>query len=126
MSEKRIVWSPNDEDYNCESLGEVLDYLGGDEVVQPGRTVYFGEAVEGTYSRVTAADILDMIGDRAYDEGGEHAEDFPNVSDEAKAELELFLIQWQTKHCTPTWWTVPKTEQYVITAEDLAENGEPA
>lgn len=114
----KVVWSHDQETFNAESLGELLDTYGDE--MEPGRTVWFGNAVKPSTDFVEARDVLEQIADRAYDVGGEHAEGFPNITDEAEAELSAFLIAWQAKHCQPAFYTVEDVQEYRVTAEDLA------
>lgn len=56
--------------------------------------------------------IIEAMGERAYDECGECAEEFPDVTDEAKAELNAFLDAWADKHCEVRFWMADgKTEK---------------
>jgi hypothetical protein len=114
---QKIVWSRNGEDFNYDSLGDLIDSEGGD--IEAGDTVSFGVAVSPSANFVSADEVIDMIGDRAYDIAGEHADDFPCVTDEAKSELSSFLTEWQAKHCVPTFWTVRNVKEYKVTAEDI-------
>lgn len=121
MTSERIVWSHDNETFNCDGLGELLDIMSGSEELCAGRIVYFGETVEPRRVWVDAASVLEDIANRAYDDGGEHAEDFPDVAPEAAAELDAFLSEWQQKHCVPTWWGVRNVKEYTLTAEDVAD-----
>ncbi len=52
----------------------------------------------------SADDIIEDIGEYAVDTHGECAEDFPDVSDEAKAELAALLEAWSYKHLRVRFW----------------------
>lgn len=123
MTTERIVWSHDNETFNCTDLGELLDQMVCDEELQAGRVVYYGEPVEPRRIWVDADSVIEDIENRAYDDGGEHTEDFPNVSPEAKAELDAFLKEWQETHCKPTWWAVRNVKEYTLTTEDIADYG---
>lgn len=121
-NEPRIVWSANEEDFREDSLGELLD---NHDDLEPGRTVYFGIAVLPTTNQLCDADdIIEMIGERAYDFGGEYAEDFPNVTQDATDELQGFVATWIAKHCVPTFYQVEKIQQRVLTADDFDADDE--
>ena len=121
-TEPHIVWSTNEEDFREGSLGELLDHF---DDLEPGSTVYFGNAVYPTTNQLCDADdIIEMIGERAYDFGGEYAEDFPNVSQEATDELQSFIAGWISKHCVPTFYQVEKIQQRVLTADDFDADDE--
>lgn len=117
--EPNIVWSRNGNDFDYESLDDLINNEGDDLAV--GDVVSFGTAMTPGTNFVYADDVIEMIGDRAYDIAGEHADDFPSVTDEAKNELASFLAAWQEKHCAPTFWVVGNAEDYTITAEEIGE-----
>lgn len=120
--EHEIVWSVDQENFNYDSLGDALAILDGMDELAVGRIVWFGEAEKpNPVKYFDADDLLEEVGNRAYDDGGEHAEDYPDVSDEAKAELGQFLSDWLTKHCQPSFWRVNNPKEYTITEADIAE-----
>lgn len=124
MSDKEIAWSTDQENFSHESLGCALESLECAGELTEGRIVWFGDCRRPNPTKyITADDVLDTIGNAAYDDGGEHAEDYPEVSDEAKAELEAFLAEWLTKYCQPTFWMVDNVKEYTVTAADVAEYG---
>ena len=115
-------WSDDvNEDFNYDSLADLLD---SNHELAVGDTVYVADAVipdPATY--IDADDILEQMGERASDECGEYAEDYPDVTDEAKQSLEAFLKGWARKHCTPTnFYTVSKVREYILTAGDLEQS----
>lgn len=114
-------WSDDvNEDFNYDSLA---DLLSSNHELAVGDTVYVADAVTpdpATYIKVD--DILTQMGERATDDCGEYAEDYPDVTDEAKQSLEGFLKDWARKHCTPTnFYTVSKVREHILTAGDLAQ-----
>ena len=71
-----------------------------------------------------ADDIINDMANRAGDEHSEFCDGFPDVSDEARAELEVALDAlkaWANKHCGVTFYQVERIESYRVTAEDRAE-----
>lgn len=123
-NDKEIAWSTNQEDFNHQSLGEALESLDNDGDLTEGRIIWFGECVRPDPTKyICAADILETIGNAAYDDGGEHAEDYPTVSNQAEAKLDAFLSAWLTKHCQPNFWMVENVKEYIVTAADVAEYG---
>ncbi len=109
-------WSHNEEDFNAKSLGELID----DHELEPGATVWVGEAVHPEPKSLFSTDwLIENMGEAAYDIAGEHAgEDYPNVSDEQVAELEALIVGWIAKCAPPNFWTVKNVRPYVLTAED--------
>ena len=114
----QVFWSSDEETFNYDSLDELIAM---DDDLEAGRTVYYGEAEAIGTNFVDADDVIEDIANRAYAEGGEHAEDFPDVSAEAKKELDDFLIAWQAKYCVPTFYRIRNVKEYTITEADIAE-----
>jgi len=50
-----------------------------------------------------------MLGERAYDDVGEFAGNWPDVPDEARQELDALLSAWISKHCPATFYRVIAT-----------------
>lgn len=118
MSDIRECWSTDEETYNYDSLGELLDC---NDLVA-GDTVYMGHAVNHDPTSWFDADhVIEAIGEAAYGEAGEHAEDYPDVTPEAKAELQTFLDAWINKRCTPAFYAIENSREYVLTDEDVAQ-----
>lgn len=114
----RQAWSRDEDFFNYSSLGDLLDSHDDLEV---GDQVYVGDVVDPDWPAFfDASDLVESLNERAYDTCGECAEDWPQVSDEAKCEFENFMKQWITKHCPVTFYTVANVRPYSITAEDLA------
>lgn len=113
------TWSANDEMFNCDSLGELLNE---NDELELGDKVWRGDKFPVDITGyVDASDIIEMLGERAYDDVGEVAEDWPDVSAEARLELDALLGAWVSKHCTATFYRVRNIVEYKLTAEDLAD-----
>ncbi|SMG00368.1 hypothetical protein [Burkholderia singularis] len=112
---KRTVWSCDDETFNYDTLAELLDtFFDKPEV---GDVVFVGE-VEPIPSMhlCDADDVIDLMGERAYDEVGEYADGYPDVTSEAKAELNALLARWIEKHAKP----ILSREQVLEIASDFS------
>jgi hypothetical protein len=57
--------------------------------------------------------ILDHMGENAGDEGGEAAEDYPDVSKEGKEALEMLLRAWARQYARPTFWVATGDPEFV-------------
>jgi hypothetical protein len=85
----------------------------------------------------SADEIVEQMGNAAADNAGEVAAEYPDVSAEAREELDAYLATWATKHAAPRFWIAvgapekieplplgmyyePNAEEYVI-AYDLAD-----
>ncbi|VWB82884.1 hypothetical protein BLA13014_03821 [Burkholderia aenigmatica] len=113
----RVVWSRNNEDFTWDELDELLDTH---DDLAVGDIVFTGEVAPiQTKHLCDADDVIEMIGERAYDEVGEYADGYPDVMPEARAELDALLAGWIEKHAKPTFYSVVNVRQYVITAADM-------
>lgn len=86
--------------------------LTQDEAIAEGRATYCcepfwiqsGHLVPLEAVMPDVDDIIDTMRDRACDEAGEVAEEFPDVSQAAKDELADLLMDWGRKYCEPEFW----------------------
>ncbi|WP_431207476.1 hypothetical protein [Burkholderia cepacia] len=113
----RTVWSRNNEDFTWDELDELLDTH---DDLAVGDVVFIGEVAPiQTKHLCDADDVIDLIGERAYDEVGEYADNYPDVTPEARAELDALLAGWIEKHAKPTFYSVINVRRHIITAEDM-------
>lgn len=127
-----IYWSNNDEDYLYSSKEEALECFGFFGVNEDGITrswsgpkagdrLYFGVLEENDVGLIDADDIITILAERAYDNHGEAAEDYPNVDKEAIDELQSLLDTWVEKHCKPNFFVVKDIKEYIITEQDIKD-----
>ncbi|WP_420994086.1 hypothetical protein ACKI2N_001830 [Cupriavidus sp. 30B13] len=117
-TEEVEAWSTDDEEFRHHSLEELLEE---NDLLKVGDTVYLGQA---TYpdpaAFFDADDVLEMVGDRGADEGGEFADGYPDdLDEEATSQLDRFLQAWLRTHCAPRFFTVTNSRPYVLTAADF-------
>lgn len=123
------VWGARrDGDWNHDSLADLIrenTEHDGTCAIQVGTIVWRGlKKFDDPEDFVPGADdiINTMANNAAGSDGGEFADDYPNVTEEAQAELDAFLIAWARKHAPVTgFYGVVDIEQYTVTAEDLAQ-----
>lgn len=116
-AEAQECWSRDEEDFNYQSLD---DLLGTFDELKPGDIVYVGAAVTPELkSLCDADDVMEIMGERAYDIAGEHADDYPGAGEEAQRALDGLLAGWIAEHCPPNFWTVQNIKPYVLCAEDF-------
>jgi len=114
-------WSVDEENFNARSLDELIE----NHELEVGAVVFRAEAAHpGPEELIDFENIIETMGERAYDIAGEYGEGYPNVSTEAAQELKDFLVAWVTEHAPPTFYTVNNVERYTITADDLAPRAE--
>lgn len=111
---KEQCYSDDGEYYHSDICSAIYDKEVGD-------VIYIGETVHPCASEfVPDADwVLGHMGEQAYDNLGECAEDWPDVSKEAEQELEAFLKDWAVRHCKVSFYKVTNEREYVLTAEDV-------
>lgn len=116
-------WSRDGENFNslefCDILDDLRSDLDDEEIV--GLVVYKAEAhtADGT-NLIAMDDIILLLSERAYDNYGERAEDWPDPSTGAVKKLEKYICNWIKKECPCNFWVVKNVQEYVITAEDIA------
>lgn len=126
-NEKELRWASSDdcENWSCDSLGELIDEMGSDEIVEAGRVVFVGEVQRLDKMRFLpdADSIIETIGEYAYDNGGgEYSEDYPSIDKAGKDSLNHALRQWAAAHLPePTFYLIDNVKPYTITADDLKE-----
>ena len=117
-------WSRDGQTFNYDNLGELLDC---NDDVQEGDVVHVGIGVTPDPAEwVDADDVIEQLSCRASDGCGEISDDYPDVTKEAKAELQDVLEAWARKHCTPTFYMIEDAREYIVTAEDVAAANAPA
>lgn len=112
--------------------------LTRDEAIEAGRAEYADDSEEGGCAPFwihsghlvpieavmpDADDIIETMGERAYDEAGEAAEEYPDVSEAARIELGDFLRGWVEKHAKPDFWVADGVAEF-ITAHAALESGD--
>lgn len=119
-TESKLCWSADEEEFCYDTLHELL--ASNDDLVI-GDPVYVGDAITPDPATYIDADtVLEHMSECASDDCGEYAEDFPDVTPEAKESLNGFLKGWARKHCTPVgFYKVEKVQQHILTADDLAQ-----
>jgi hypothetical protein len=120
MIEKKECWSVDEECFDAAGLGDLIG--SHHDELEVGTTVYVADAVTPDPADYIDVDgILEKMGERAGDDCGEYADDYPDVSKDARQELEDVLKTWARKHCTPRFWKVKNVREYILTADDLTD-----
>lgn len=119
MDNGEICWSGDRENFNFDSLYELLC---NEAHLEEGAELEFGEAYKPMmHALCDSDDILCMMGERASDIAGEYAEDFPDCTKEAIEELDQILKSWFEKHITVNFYGVKNVQKYTVTKEDIIE-----
>jgi hypothetical protein len=116
------AYSTDEENYNFESAEEALESM---DDPQPGDMIYEGDVVQRPASHYWSglARFLEDMGEQAWDEGGEHAEDWPGcgITDEGEAALEAGIKALLDQHIKVHFYTVTNVRRIEVTAEMIAE-----
>jgi hypothetical protein len=117
---ERLAWSIDAENFLYDCKEEAIEACDHSDTLTVGRAIDFGEVITFDPAKwCDSGDVIDVLIDRAGDAGGEWAEDYPDVSKEACAELDAFLSTWLRKYCTPHFYGIKKAKEYLITQEDI-------
>lgn len=115
-----ICYSANDEDFNYQEISELLNDYPDFEV---GDIIYKAEAWKPSLTNmIDVDDILDLVYDRAYDIGGEYAEDWiyqVGGDKELRVKIEQSLKRLGKKFPEVTFYNVGKSEEYILTEKDF-------
>ena len=120
MSTTKECWSVCGEEFTFDSLGDLLDSRGDE--LRPGHKVWRGTALPPSLSSLVDTDrVIEDIGERAYDFGGEWADNYPEVTPEHKAKLQALLEQWLAECPSPRFYQVTDATPYVLAADDFTK-----
>jgi hypothetical protein len=113
-------YSHNGEDFIFDDFYELLVALNDDMALHVGTEYYEGDTVQNSASQYFCVDsLLDSVGEQAYDDAGEYAEDFPEVSAEKREELNKMVSSWLDANCKVNFYTVQNVEKKFISQEDV-------
>lgn len=118
-------YSWNGEDFKGDTFDTIKAALADAAAENDGDNthVHVGKVEHPSNSQFfpDAGDVIDHMANQAYDYGGEYAEYYPDVSDEAKEELNVQLVAlleaWCQKHeVSPSFYQVSNVKEYPIPA----------
>lgn len=120
----QLCYSLNDEEFNFDCFGDMLDSMDDPKV---GDSYWEADCKTMTNDDVmnfhTVNSLLEGMDEQAYDMLGEiYDNECSDVSDEAKEELQAAISAWAAKHINLSrfWKIVGKSRECKLTAEDLA------
>ena len=122
-AEPEKCYSTNREDFNHSTLWDALNELDENSGLRAGVTIYEAEANRRTAGHYFDTDSLfEQMGERAYEHGGEHADDFPDVSPEKEAELKKLVRAWLDANVKVNFYTVSNCREIIVTESMIAEH----
>lgn len=119
MSE--IYYSTDEEVFNYDDIGEAIcSIFECDDTLDVGTiiTIYSGEAIKFNASSFVK-DITEDMSERAYDEIGEHADNWPDCNKEQREDLEKLMAKtvdsWASKHnLHPKFWGIKNQKEIKV------------
>lgn len=118
--EKDYCYSVSGEQFG-DDWNEILDELDINDDLLVGATYYRGVKKQHKPSYFFNIDaIIEGANERAYEEGGDFADDGVNCTPELQEELERIIHEWADKNLSVNFWNVVDIEKLTITAEDIA------
>lgn len=123
MTNQDKCYSINEEEYCYDNLSDALVALEENDGFVAGAVIHEGDAHKEPPSHYFDIDrLFEDMGERACDECGEWAEDFPDVSKEKVKELEKLIADWLDANIAVNFYTVKNVQPIVITEEMIAEH----
>lgn len=123
MNPTQKCYSADDETFNCDSVGDLIDGMDDPKV---GDTYYEADCrsveVSDYVSKWSVLSLLEYMDERLYEQVGEcYDNNASDVSQEAKDELLDLLKTWAVKHIDVGryWLIVGKSREMKFTEEDL-------
>lgn len=122
-AEPEQCFSTDGEEYRYAELHEALEAIDTDEGLTEGRVIHQGDAVRKPASYYFSVDrLIDDMGERAYDDAGEYADTFPDLTKEKAAELQAIVETWLDANVDVSFYTVRNTREITVTAEMIQEH----
>lgn len=120
----KTLYSANNEVFEYETFGDLLDSLEGGAEFVIGLEYFSAEFVEEDLTKHLATDwILATADDYLYESAPNENgwEIFQSASLEAKRELDVLLKEWTQKHLSKNivYTLASKSKRHIITEEDL-------
>lgn len=98
-------YSLDGEDFSFTDFSSLVDEYNSEE--RESDVYYEADAIMNKPSHYfSVGSLLEDISYQSYDDGGEHSEDFPDLSTEKVKELESLVSEWLDKNCSVNFWQV--------------------
>jgi len=120
-------YSLDGESYNYTDRGEALTTLGDSSAdgLQVGMTYHAGDSRQRAPSfYFSMSNLVENMGEAAYDDAGEFADGFPDMTKEKEAELNAIICNWLDRNVDVSFFTVENAETVEVTEQDVADFGE--
>lgn len=121
-----IAYSTDEENYCFDTVDEALDSM---DDPQPGDVIYAGDVVQRPASHYWRGlqSMLEQMGEAAWDEADEHADDWPSrgITKEGGVALEAGIKALIDQHVKVNFYTVTNVRRIEVTAEMIAQRDAP-
>lgn len=116
--QNEIYWSIDNSNF---SYYDIDDLLNSNDHLIPGDVIFFGYK-SNTYPSqfFDVHNLIEDMGNSAYDEFDELADDFPNMSKEKIKELNSLISNWLDHNVHINFFKIVNSEKYIITEQDVS------
>lgn len=116
-STKEVCYSNNGEEFRYAEIADALDSAN------IGDVIYEGDAIRQKPSHYFDINtMLEQVGESAYDDCGECADDFPNITKSERDELDKIICCWLDAKVGVDFYTVRNVREIVVTQAMLDEH----
>ena len=121
LQQADYCYSLNEELFDLESMGDVVDAITNSTDEPVGATYWRGEKQELKLEDcIDVGSFLEMCDERACEEIGEVYDNcFTDVTESEKQELHMLITEWAKKCVNMRYWKVLNTKELKLTAEDI-------
>lgn len=111
-----------DDEWQSGIYDDLTDIIE-DRELEEGDTVYIGVkrlAKPNDFTEDMDEAVIDCMADRAGDEFGEYAEDYPCLEEAQTQTLQILIETWAATTSQPDFYTIDNVRTYTITRDDIA------
>lgn len=122
-----LCFSRDDESFNFTELGDLMDDMASDDVLEPGAVYYEADFTPITHDYIIGKriieNLLESCDEEVYEEVGEdYDNDYRDVNEEAIEELRSLVADWAKKHVRLNCWRIDgKSREKTFTKEEIEE-----
>lgn len=116
-------YSLDEETFTTGEKWDAIDDLFGRDELQVEREYFLGASIKPKASTYFNFDrLIEDMQEAAYDDGGEHAEDYlADLPDEKGADLAAMIEKWLDENVTPHFYKVANIQRFTVTQADIDE-----
>ena len=121
MSNAKIAWATDSENFRYASMEEAIESIDTDH--DEGLTVWFGEVVDIKPSDIiSTVNIIDNMQSSICDQVGEAAEDWgSDITPEQEASLQAIIEKWVADNCPLHFWKIINVKEQFVSCAEVKE-----